>query len=109
MLVRDFFANLFRSLLGVRLRALGSLDRCADCTHQRVGDLERIAPGDVEAVEQPVADQVEVCGDGFTGFAVQSAQLLEDFRGIAVRLEQLLRGFVLADRGDQLLDLVGVA
>ena len=37
-----------------------AVDRRADRAQQRVGQLERVAPGDVEAVEQPAADEVEV-------------------------------------------------
>ena len=42
---------------GVVARAV---DRRSDRAQQRVGQLERVAPGDVEAVEQPAADEVEI-------------------------------------------------
>ena len=45
-----------------------------DRAEQRVGQLERGRLGDVEAVEQPVADEVEVAGHGRARVAVERAQ-----------------------------------
>ena len=83
--------------------------RDADGPQQRVGQLERVATGDVEAVEQPVADQVQVRRRRRAHLAVARAQRVEDAAGIGVGREQLLRGRVGRHRGPQPLELVGGA
>jgi hypothetical protein len=52
----------------------GVLDGRADCLQQYVGELERVASRDVEPVEQPVPDEVEVGSSRATRVAVQRAQ-----------------------------------
>ena len=49
-------------------------DGDADRAQQRVRQLERVRARDVEAVEEPVADEVEVAGHGRARVAVERAQ-----------------------------------
>ena len=42
--------------------AFPAVDGQTDRAQQRVGQLERIAPGDIETVEQPTPDEVEIVG-----------------------------------------------
>ena len=74
---------------------------------QRVRQLEREGVRDVEAVEEPVPDEVEIRGHGDPGPAIERAQRIEHATGIVLRLEQLLRARILPDRGDQLPELRG--
>ena len=62
----------------------GAVDGRADRAQQRVGQLERVATGDVEAVEQPAADEVEVVRHRRADLAVERAQLGEHLAGVAV-------------------------
>ena len=52
---------------------------------QHVGQLERVAPGDVEAVEQPAADEVEIRRHRRADVAAERAQLRERLAGVAAR------------------------
>ena len=67
------------------------VDGRSDRAQQRVGQLERVAPGDVEAVEQPTADEVEVRRHRGADVAAERAQLGERLAGIAVGVEQRAR------------------
>ena len=97
----------------------GALDGCslgprafeghANGPQQRVRQLERVAPRDVEAVEEPVADEIEVRRRGRARLSLERAQRLEDAAGLVVRLEQPLGGRILRDRGPQPLELGGGA
>ena len=73
------------TLVGV---VAGAVDRQPDRAQQRVGQLERVAPGDVEAVEQPAADEVEILRHRGADVAVERAQLGERLAGVAVGVEQ---------------------
>ena len=70
VLRRDFRADIRDQGLDVRLVGAGRR-RPADRTKQLVRHLERRRFGDVEAVEEAVADQVEIGGHGRTGLAVE--------------------------------------
>ena len=76
---------------------------------QRVGQLERVAPGDVEAVEQPAADEVEVLRHRRADLAVERAQLGERLAGVAVGVEERASRRVVRDRGDEPFELAGRA
>ena len=56
---------------------------------KRVRQLERRGLGDVEAIDEPVADQVEIAGDRRACFAAERAQAREHLRGVAVGFEEL--------------------
>ena len=90
MLLGDLAADARRSAPRRRTSSASPpADRDADRAQQHVGQLERARPADVEAVEQPVADEVEVAGDGRAGLAVERAQRVEHRGRVAVGLEQL--------------------
>ena len=105
MLLRHLRTDLGDPLFGVRGRRAARLDRGADRPDQDVRQLQRIAPADVEPVEEPVPDEVEVRGGRRSGVAVERAQSLEHLLGLAVRLEELPGGGILRDGGDQPLEL----
>ncbi len=69
----------------------GAGDRQPDRPQQRVGQLERVAPGNVEAVEQPAADEVEVRRHRRADVASGRAQLGEGLARVAVGVEQRAR------------------
>ena len=81
-------ADLGRELGHVGALEVAAFDRDPDRPQQRVGQLERAGLGDVEAVEQAVADQVEVPVDRGAGLARQRAELGEDVGGVAVGREE---------------------
>ena len=59
---------------------------------QRIGQLERVAPGDVEAVEEPVPDEVEVRGQSRAPTSPSSPRsCVEHLAGVVVGLEELAR------------------
>ena len=72
--------------------ACRAVDRRSDRAQQRVGQLERVAPGDVEAVEQPTADEVEILRHRRADLAVERAQLGERLAGVAVGVEERASG-----------------
>jgi len=59
-------------------------DGCADRPQQCVGQLKRVAAGDVEPVEQPVSGELEIGRDRATGVAVERAQLAQHVRRITI-------------------------
>ena len=105
MLLGHLRTDLGDPLVGVRRRRAACLDRGADRPDQDVRQLQRIAPADVEPVEQAVSDEVEVRGGCRSGVAVERAQSLEHLRGLAVRLQELPGGRIVRDGGDQPLEL----
>src|SRR5205085_1275689 len=52
---------------------------------KRIRHLDRARLGDVEAIEQPVADQIEVAGDGRTGLTGLIPQAREHASRLVVR------------------------
>ena len=78
----------------------------AHCPNECVGQFERCGLGDVEAVNEAVADQVEVAGDRRACFAPEGTQAREHLRGVAVGCENLARCRVLGERPLQALHLV---
>ena len=89
--------------------ASSAVDRQPDRAHERVGQLERVAPDDVEAVEQATADEVEILRHRGADVAAVRAQLGERLAGVAVGVEQRARGRVVVDRGDEPVELAGRA
>ena len=77
------------------------VDRGADRAQEHVGQLERVVVRDVEPVEQPVADEVEVVVQRLAGRAGFPPQALEQGPGVLVGVEGLARGGVGAVRRDQ--------
>ena len=75
--------------------------------HRLIGirQLERVAPGDVEPVEEAIANEVEICGHRSTGVTVEGAQRLEHLVWLAVRLEELPSIGILRDLCNQPLEL----
>ncbi len=82
-------------------------DRGANGAKQRVGQLEGVPTGDVEAVEQPVADQFEVLGERRTDFVGPGPELGEDLAGIAVGLQQRSGVVVGLEGGEEPVQLEG--
>ena len=75
-----------------RTRPGSAVDGGADRAQQRVRQLERVAAGDVEAVEQPVADEVEVGRQRPRPVSPSSERRRSSTsRGIVVGVEQLAR------------------
>ena len=89
--------------------AFPAVDGQPDRAQQRVGQLERIAPGDVEAVEQPTPDEVEIVGHRRADIAAERAQLGERLAGVAVGIEERASTRVVRDRGDEAFELAGRA
>ena len=82
-------------------------DERPDRAHQCVGQLQRVPPCDVEAVEEPATDQVQVARHRSAHFTVGPAQLGEHLLGIVVRLEPGAGRSVDLERSDQPTQLVG--
>ncbi len=82
-------------------------DGDADGPEECVRQFERRGLGDVEAVDEAVADQVEVAGDRRACFAAEGTQAREHLRGVAVGCEDLAGSGVLGERPLQALHLVG--
>ena len=76
---------------------------------QRVGHLERRRLRDVEAVEEPVPDEVEVARHRRARVTGQRPQRVEHLGRVVVGREQLLRRRVLGERARELLELLGAA
>ena len=73
-------ADLGNLLVDVRVRAC-LVDRRADRAQEYVGQLERVLVRDVEPVEQPVADEVEVVVQRLTRRRGLASQALEQRPG----------------------------
>ena len=84
-----------------------SRDRGADRPEERVRQLECVAPGDVEAIEESVPDEVEIRIQRRTDVTVERAQRIEHLGRVALRLEELASRRILGDRGDQPFELGG--
>ena len=65
-----------------------AVDGRPDRAQQRVGQLERVAPGNVEAVEKPIADEVEIFRHRRADIASERTQFRERLAGVAVRVEK---------------------
>ena len=74
---------------------------------QRVRQFERRGLGDVEAIDEAVADQVEVAGDRRARFAAEGTQARQHLRGVAGGCEGLAGSRVAGERPLQALHLVG--
>jgi hypothetical protein len=79
----------------------------ADGPEECVRQFERRGLGDVEAVDEAVADQVEVAGDGRACFAPEGTQAREHLCRVTVGCEDLAGSGVLGERPLQALHLVG--
>ncbi len=105
MLFGDLAADVGDPVVDIRGFVALPLDGDPDCPEQHVGQLERVGLRDVEPVEKPVSDQVEIRGHGRTGVAVERAQGFEHGAGVVIRREQLPSLRIRFERGDQLLEL----
>ena len=72
-----------------------------------VGQFERRGFGDVEAVDEAVADQVKVIGDRCACFAPEGTEAREHLRGVAVGSEDLAGRSVFSESPFQALHLAG--
>ena len=88
---------------GLDFSGNGDADGPEECVRQ----FERRRLGDVEAVDEAVADQVEVAGDRRAGFAPEGTQAREHLCGVAVGREDLAGRGVLGERRPQAIHLVG--
>ena len=88
---------------GLGFSGNGDADGPEECVRQ----FERRGLGDVEAVDEAVADQVEVAGDRRAGLAPEGTQAREHLRGVAAGCEDLAGRGVLGERPLQALHLVG--
>ena len=88
---------------GLGFSGNGDADGPEECVRQ----FERRGLGDVEAVDEAVADQVEVAGDRRACFAPEGTQAREHLCGVAVGCEHLAGRGVLGERPLQALHLVG--
>ena len=86
-----------------------SPDGGADRPQQHVGHLERVPARDVEAVEQPVADQVEVAVDACRPSSSRARSSVEDRGRVAVGLDQLRASGSDANAATSACELVGRA
>ena len=100
VLLRYVAADVGDLLLDVR-GAAGLVDRESDGPQEDVGQLERVVVRDVEPVQQPETDELEVVVERLTGRGGFSPQALEEGPGVLVRVEGLARGRVGAVRRDQ--------
>jgi phosphoenolpyruvate synthase/pyruvate phosphate dikinase len=100
-------ANFGDSGIDVRGGLSFSGDADTDCPEECVWQFDRRGLGDVKAVDEAVADQIEVAGDSLACFAAKGTQARKHLRGIAVRFEDLAGRGVLAERFLQALHLVG--
>jgi hypothetical protein len=78
-----------------------------DGPEECVGQFERCRLGDVEAVNEAVANQVEVAGNCGTRFASEGTQAGEHFCGVAAGCQDLAGPGVLGERPLQAHHLVG--
>ena len=81
-------ADVGNARVDVRGVAFPAVDGQTDRAQQRVGQLERIAPGDIETVEQPTPDEVEIVGHRRADIAAERAQLGERLAGVTVGIEE---------------------
>ena len=72
-----------------RAGCLGVDGRPVAARRSTSGELERVRLGDVEAVQKPVADEVEVGARGGARVAREGAQQSEGLGGVALGLEHL--------------------
>jgi hypothetical protein len=100
-------ANCGNAGIDIRGSLSFSGDGDADSSEKRVRQFERRGLGDVEAINETVADQIEIAGDGSACFAAKGTQAYEHLRGVAVRFEDLAGRSVLRERFLQALHLVG--
>src|SRR5439155_14185934 len=61
----------------------------ANRSQQRVRQFERSRLGDIETVDEAVADQIEIGGNGGPCFTAQRAQALDYLGGVARGIEEL--------------------
>ena len=95
VLLGDLLADLGDA--GIRVGGLSTLTlhRGAHRPQEHIGQLEGVATGDVEAVEEPVPHEVEVARHRGPDVAAERAQRREHLAGIIVGLEELARRRVL--------------
>ena len=74
---------------------------------ERVRQFERGGLGDVEAIDEAVADEIEVAGDGRASFAAEGTQAREHLRGLISDSRILRAEGSSANRFLQALHLVG--
>ena len=89
MLLGHPVADVRDPCLDIRVRLLrhALLHGDTDGPEKRVRHLEGVAARDVEAVEQPVSDQIEIRRRGRPRLALERAQLLQHLARVGVRLE----------------------
>ena len=78
----------------------------SDRAYQRVGELQRVASRDVEAVEEPTSDEFEISRRRGADLAAEGLQLVEHRLGVAVGLEERACSGIGLKRGDEPPELV---
>jgi hypothetical protein len=108
MRLRHTPADVGDLVLDVRSAGAAARDRGPNRTAQRVGKLEREGIRDVEAVEQPVPDQIEIGRHRRADLRI-GAQGFEHATRILVGFEKLPRPRALPHRRNQAMQLLGGA
>ena len=71
MRLRNLLTNAGDVGVDIHLRRSSLLDGSLNRPQQRVGQLEGVSSGNVKAIEQPVADQIEVFGQSLADIVIQ--------------------------------------